>query len=101
MTVPKEELKRCEESVAYWFNHYCVLMDKKGNELPKPHITDEQINNAREVWKKWKRIDTRTPHLREAYNKIYIELLQKLYPDKKIVIVTEKKNNHEHKRNER
>ena len=42
----REELKKCMESPAYFFNKYVELRDKDGNVLPKREITDEELAEA-------------------------------------------------------
>ena len=46
-----EEIRKCKESPAYFFNKYCVLYDKNGNEIEKPFLTDEDIQIVFEVKK--------------------------------------------------
>lgn len=57
----REEIKKCISSPAYFFKKYCKLTDKEGNELPKPDLTDEQVNRAIEIKSKWGKIETRYP----------------------------------------
>ena len=41
-----EEIKKCADSPAYFYNTYCKIVDKNGNEIPKPHLTDKQFTTA-------------------------------------------------------
>lgn len=45
----EQELKRCKESPVYFYNKYCVLVDKEGNEINKPRLTNAQFRAAIEV----------------------------------------------------
>jgi len=45
----KEEVNRCKASPVYFYNKYCVLLDKDGNEAKKPRLTNSQIRAAVEV----------------------------------------------------
>lgn len=71
----REELKKCMESPAYFFNKYVELRDKDGNVLPKREITDEELAEAHRT-----AVESRSR--RYPYN-IYLDrwhrLLQTLY----------------------
>ena len=42
----REEIKKCMDSPAYFYNMYCKVVDREGNEISKPVLTDEQIRQC-------------------------------------------------------
>ena len=45
----REDYMKCLESPAYFYNNYCVVMDKTTGKVFKPKtVTDEQIELARQ-----------------------------------------------------
>ena len=50
----EEEVNRCKASPVYFYNKYCVLLDKDGNEVKKPRLSNLQIRAAREALERLK-----------------------------------------------
>lgn len=49
----EEEIIKCQESPAYFFNKYAVIKDKDGNILEKPVLTDELIRIRTDQYQQW------------------------------------------------
>ena len=68
-----EEIRKCKESPAYFFNKYCVLRDKDGNEIDKPVLTDEDIKVALQLRKLQEAYDFRKLS-KKSVNSIILKL---------------------------
>ena len=60
----REEMRKCEESPAYFFNKYVEIRDKNGVCVPKRDVTDEEIRQAVEM----RRREQRHRYAGETYN---------------------------------
>ena len=71
-----QELQRCKESPAYFFNKYAVLKDKEGNVLKKPVLTDEQIRTMTDAYQQWRAKHFRCRVSPEQYAILYEQYLK-------------------------
>lgn len=50
----KDEIKKCKESPAYFYNKYVKLINRAGDFISKKEITDEEIKNQFATYLKFK-----------------------------------------------
>ena len=72
----EEEIRKCQESPAYFFNKYVVMKDKNGKILEKPVLTDELIRIRTDQYQQWRARHFRGIVSPEQYKKEYNEFLK-------------------------